>query len=65
MLFEHLGDAYLKNNLVERGDRGLGEVRSRWTRTNRPQRGVKKKLQETRENQLRVKGDSRAKAEQK
>ncbi len=26
VLYEHLGDAYLKNNLAERGHRGVGEV---------------------------------------
>ncbi len=55
-IFEHLGDAYLKNGLRRGGHRARGRRRSRWTRTTRTADSVKKKLQDAREKQLRVKG---------
>ncbi|MBI5627821.1 MAG: tetratricopeptide repeat protein, partial [Candidatus Rokubacteria bacterium] len=56
-IFDHLGDAYLKNGQIE-------EAISAWERAlqvdkeNRTSESVKKKLQEAREKQLRAKGDA-------
>ena len=55
-IFDHLGDAYLKNGKVEEAI-AAWEKALQVDKENRTSESVKKKLQEAREKQLRAKGD--------